>query len=69
MMSTRLEYNSFLIRLWREPTAGVNPVSNQAELTIQVEHILDGEKHYFSSLDQLFEHLRRHIEDLPARPS
>jgi hypothetical protein len=45
------QYDSFLVRLWREPTT-------DGEWIAQVEHIPSGEIKYFASLDELFDYLR-----------
>ncbi|RME08520.1 MAG: hypothetical protein D6803_01015 [Anaerolineae bacterium] len=55
-MSTRTEYESFLVRLWRAPAV-------ERQWLAQAEHIPSGEKHYFSSLEELFAFIRRLVED------
>ncbi len=66
------EYTSFLIRLWREPPASVEPSDADAERfdsahhewVAQVEHIPSGEKRYFSSLEDLFAFIREQAAGL-----
>ena len=65
MPKPTLEYTSFLIRLWREP-----PLEGEAEPAgwlAQVEHIPDGETHYFRSLEELFSFIRAQLPH-PERP-
>ncbi len=68
MDSSNLEYASFLIRLWRQPPGEDSAVSQQKEWLLQVEHIISGEKRYFSSLDGLYAYLQEQlllVEDAP----
>ena len=63
MTTLNPDYTSFLIRLWREPPASVEPLAAGREWLAQVEHIPGGEKQYFASLDALFAFIR---EQLPG---
>jgi len=51
-------YTSFLVRLWREPPALVEPSVAECEWLVQVEHIPSGEKAYFTSLEEFFAFIR-----------
>jgi hypothetical protein len=62
MPTSNLEYTSFLIRLWREPS-GTN-----REWLVQVEHIPGGEKEYFASLEDLFTFIRAQLPGPPQEP-
>lgn len=55
MPTSSLEYTSFLIRLWREPSA------SEQNWLVQVEHIPGGEKEYFASLEELFAFIRAQL--------
>lgn len=60
-MAPSIQYASFLIRLWREESAGLDkrPVDWKGE----VEHIQTGERWNFSSLDELVAFLRQEAGD------
>lgn len=65
MDSSNPAYASFLIRLWLQPSdGGVAKDSLEGELLLQVEHIPNGEKHYFSSLGALCTHLEKQKTEL-----
>jgi len=61
-----LGYASFLIRLWREPATESNSEADIV-LTAQVECIPNGEKRYFTSLEDLCAYLYERGSELPAR--
>jgi hypothetical protein len=68
MPTSNLEYTSFLVRLWREPSASVKlPVTDRRWL-VQIEHIPGGEKEYFSSLEELFAFIRAQLPGPPQKP-
>ncbi len=59
-MKRETAYLSFLVRLWHAPEA-------DRDWLVQVEHILSGETHYFSSLEELFAFVRATAEGLEAQ--
>jgi len=66
MPTSDLEYTSFLIRLWREPPNAGEPQAAGREWLGQGEHIPDGKKEYFSSLEDLFAFIRAQLPGVPV---
>jgi len=73
-MSMPIEYTSFLIRVWREPTpphSASRPELGGSEggqggapdWQGEVEHIQTGERWSFNSLDELLGFLRRQVKE------
>jgi len=68
MDSSNLAYDSFLIRLWRKMPDEGEEATPRSESLLQVEHILNGEKRYFSSLGAFCKYLQEQLtppEDMP----
>ncbi|MBL7063651.1 MAG: hypothetical protein ISS49_05500 [Anaerolineae bacterium] len=66
--TSNLDYTSFLIRLWREPPASVEPQASGRQWLVQVEHIPGGEKEYFASLEDLFAFIRAQLPGQAQKP-
>ena len=58
MNTSRPEYTSFLVRLWREPPGLAKSLTADREWLAQVEHIPSGEKVYMVSLEEMFAYIR-----------
>jgi len=69
MPTQNLDYTSFLIRLWREPPASLEPQTADRPWLAQVEHIPGGEKEYFASLEELFAFIRAQLPNPSQKPN
>jgi hypothetical protein len=68
MKTSGLDYASFLIRLWREPEDKAPSSDASCDWLAQVEHILSGEKRYFTSLEDLFAFIRLRLPGAQEEP-